>query len=70
MKYLIVLEPTANGFSAYTPDFDGCVAAGDSREETLALMREAIEFHLEGLAECGLPIPKPGCESAYVEIAV
>src|SRR5947209_7438870 len=47
MKYFIILEPTPTGFSAYSPDVDGCVAAGDSREETIVLMREAIEFHLE-----------------------
>jgi predicted RNase H-like HicB family nuclease len=68
MKYLIVLEPTTTGFSAYSPDLDGCVAAGDDREETIALMREAIEFHLEGLTNAGEPIPAPTSESTYVEI--
>ena len=68
MRYLIVLEPTPTGFSAYSPDLDGCVAAGDDREETIALMREAIAFHLEGLAEAGEPIPVPSSESAYVEV--
>jgi len=68
MKYVIILEPTATGYSAYSPDLDGCVAAGGDRDETVALMREAIEFHLEGLAAEGLPIPVPQCESAYVEI--
>jgi predicted RNase H-like HicB family nuclease len=68
MTYLIVLEPTPTGFSAYSPDLDGCVAAGDNREETIALMREAIEFHLEGLAEAGEAIPVPSSESAYVEV--
>lgn len=50
MKYLIILEPTDAGYSAYSPDLDGCVAAGDDRDETIALMREAIKFHLEGMA--------------------
>ena len=68
MRYLIVLEPTSKGFSAYSPDLDGCVAAADDREETIALMREAIAFHLEGLAESGEPVPTPKCESAYVEV--
>ena len=68
MKYLIVLEPTATGFSAYSPDLDGCVAAAEGREETIELMREAIAFHLEGLAELGEPIPVPSSESAYVEV--
>lgn len=68
MKYLIILEPTDNGFSAYSPDLDGCVAAGDDREETITLMREAIEFHLEGLAAEGLPIPSPRSEAEIVEV--
>lgn len=68
MKYLIVLEPTPTGFSAYSPDLDGCVAAASDREETIALMREAIAFHLEGLAEAGEPVPEPTSESAYVDV--
>jgi len=70
LKYLIILEPTSTGFSAYSPDLDGCVAAGDDREETIALMREAIAFHLEGLAEVGAAIPSPSSEPAYVEVVV
>lgn len=68
MKYLIILEPTATGYSAYSPDFDGCVAAGDDRDETIALMREAIEFHVEGLIAEGCPVPGPQSESTYVEV--
>lgn len=70
MRYLIVLEPTSTGFSAYSPDLEGCVAAGGDREETIALMREAVAFHLEGLAGSGEPIPGPSSESAYVEVPV
>jgi predicted RNase H-like HicB family nuclease len=69
MKYLIILEPNLNGYSAYSPDLEGCVAAGDDREETIALMKEAIAFHLEGLAIAGEPIPTPASESAYVEVS-
>jgi predicted RNase H-like HicB family nuclease len=68
MRYLIILEPTPTGFSAYSPDLEGCVAAGDDREETIQLMQEAIAFHLEGLVAAGEPIPAPSCESAYVEV--
>jgi len=68
MKYLIVLEPTSTGFSAYSPDLDGCVAAAEGREETIELMREAIAFHIEGLAEAGEPVPVGSSESAYVEV--
>ena len=68
MKYLIILEPTATGYSAYSPDLDGCAAAGDDREETIALMQDAIAFHLEGLALEGHQAPSPQSESTYVEI--
>jgi predicted RNase H-like HicB family nuclease len=69
MKYLIILEPTGTGYSAYSPDLEGCVAAGDDREETIELMREAIAFHLEGLAADGLPVPAPQSEAELVEVA-
>jgi predicted RNase H-like HicB family nuclease len=68
MKYLIILEPTPTGYSAYSPDLDGCVAAGSDRDETIVLMREAIEFHLEGLIAEGHSVPSPQSESTYVEI--
>ena len=69
MKYLIILEPTSTGYSAYSPDIDGYVAAGGDREETVALMQEATAFHLEGMVLEGYPIPAPQSESAYIEIA-
>ena len=69
MKYLVILEPTDTGYSAYSPDLDGCVAAGADRAETIALIQEAIAFHLEGLAAEGLPIPAPRSETAEVEVA-
>jgi predicted RNase H-like HicB family nuclease len=68
MRFLIILEPTSTGYSAYSPDLDGCVAAGDDRDETIALMREAIEFHLEGLAAAGEAAPSPTSEPVYVEV--
>jgi predicted RNase H-like HicB family nuclease len=64
MTHLVILEPTSTGFSAYSPDLDGCVAAGENRDETIALMREAIAFHLESLSLAGEVIPAPSCESA------
>ena len=69
MKYLIVIEQTETGFSAYSPDIPGCVSTGSTQEETLANMREAIIFHIEGLREEGFPIPKPSSISSYVEVA-
>lgn len=57
MKYLVIYERTATGYSAYAPDLPGCITTGPTLEETERLMKEAIEFHLEGLREDGLPIP-------------
>ncbi|MCZ2342690.1 MAG: type II toxin-antitoxin system HicB family antitoxin [Bacteroidales bacterium] len=68
MKYLIILEPTETGFSAYSPDLDGCVAAGDDREETISLMKEAIQFHLEGLTAAGQPLPQPQSEATLIAV--
>ena len=68
MKYLVILEQTRTGYSAYSPDLDGCVAAGDNRDETITLMREAIAFHLEGMAAEGLPVPPPYSEAELVEV--
>jgi len=59
MKYLIVIERTATGYSAYSPDLPGCIATGSSREGTEREMREAIAFHLDGLKAEGAPIPEP-----------
>ena len=69
MKYLIVVEKTATGFSAYSPDILGCVATGITQEETQANMKEAIAFHVEGLKKEGFPIPQPSAKSAYIEVA-
>jgi predicted RNase H-like HicB family nuclease len=68
-KYLIVIEKTETGFSSYSPDLLGCVSTGATRSEVEANMREAIEFHLEGMQEEGYPIPHPSSESAYLEVA-
>ena len=59
MKYLIVLEKTATGFSAYSPDLPGCIATGETEAEVTANMKEAIEFHLDGLREEGMVVPVP-----------
>lgn len=67
MKYLIVVEETETGFSAYSPDLDGCVATGVTREEVQHEMQEAIAFHLEGMRLEGIPSPSPHAFAAYVE---
>jgi len=69
MKYLIVIEKSKTGYSAYSPDLPGCVSTGSTIEETELNMREAIAFHLDGLKEEGYEIPKPTSHSSYVEIA-
>ncbi len=69
MQYLIVIEKTETGYSAYSPDLPGCVSTGATREELEQNMREAIEFHLDGLKAENLEIPKATTSSAYVEVA-
>jgi len=68
MQYAVVVEKTGNGYSAYVPDLPGCVAAARTRAETERLIREAIQFHLEGLRENGDPIPKPTTGVQLVEV--
>ena len=68
MKYLIVIEKTSTGYSAYSPDLPGCVSTGATREETERSMQEAIEFHLEGMKAEGLEIPEPSSSSAYIDV--
>ena len=69
MKYLIVIEKSETGFSAYSPDLPGCVSTGTTIEETETNVREAIEFHIEGLRKEGYEIPRPSSRSTYVEVA-
>ncbi|VAX32466.1 hypothetical protein MNBD_NITROSPIRAE01-2163 [hydrothermal vent metagenome] len=67
MRYLVVIEQTNSGYSAYSPDLPGCVTTGASQKEAEQNMRDAIRFHIEGLKQEGLKIPKPS--SAYVDVA-
>lgn len=69
-RYLVVIEPSSNGFGAYAPDVPGCIAVGDTPDEAIQLFREALEMHLEGLREDGLPIPEPTSQAGYVQIRV
>ena len=68
-RYLIVIEDTATGFSAYSPDLPGCIATGQTRVEVESEMGEAIEFHIEGLRMAGESVPRPHSQAAYFEIA-
>jgi predicted RNase H-like HicB family nuclease len=68
MRFAILIEKTDAGFSALVPDLPGCIAAGETREETLQLMREAIEFHIQGMNLNGETIPQPTSSFEYVDI--
>jgi predicted RNase H-like HicB family nuclease len=69
MKYAIVIEDAGANFSAYVPDLPGCVATGSTVEETEQAIREAVQFHLEGLRSDNLPIPRASSRVDYVEVA-
>lgn len=69
LSYMVIIEAGEGNFGAYAPDLPGCVAVGDSIEETLREMESAIEFHLEGLRLEGFPIPKPSIV-AHREVTV
>lgn len=68
-EYVVIFERANGNWSAYVPDLPGCVAAGKTREETDQLIREAIEFHIEGLKMDGISIPEPTTEAGRVSIA-
>lgn len=68
VRYVVIVEQGENGFGAYVPDLPGCAAVGETKDEALRLIQEAIKLHLEGLRQEGLPIPKPSSSSEYVEV--
>ena len=68
MQYLVVIERGPTSFGAYVPDLPGCVAVGKSQAEVEALIRKAIEFHIEGLREEGRPLPEPTSTGQVVTI--
>jgi predicted RNase H-like HicB family nuclease len=67
-RYLIIIEETGTGYSAYSPDLPGCVATGAVRDSVEREMHNAIEFHLDGLLRAGEPIPLPRSEASYCEV--
>ena len=69
MRYAVVIERAENNYSAYVPDLPGCVATDATVEDTEAQIREAIECHIAGLREDGVPIPPPSSRVDYVEVA-
>ncbi|HSY47891.1 MAG TPA: type II toxin-antitoxin system HicB family antitoxin [Thermoanaerobaculia bacterium] len=69
-EYVVVVEKSESGFGAYAPDLPGCVAAAETRDETLALIREAIELHIENLREAGEEVPAPTSTAERVVVHV
>jgi len=68
MRYMVVVERGEASWGAHVPDLPGCMAVGETREEVLRLIREAIELHIDGLKEDGLPVPTPSSEGEFVEV--
>ena len=68
MRYTVIVERGESGWGAHVPDLPGCVAVGDSREQVLELIREAIDLHLQTMREEGLPIPEPRSEGEVIEV--
>ena len=68
MRYAVIVEEGESSFGAYLPDIPGCVAVGDTKEEVMQLIQEAIEFHIEGLWADGQPIPQPSSSFDYVDV--
>ena len=69
MKYAVIIEKGEDGYGAYVPDLPGCIAAGDTKDEVIKLIQEAIEFHIEGLKEDGQIIPEPSSTIEIIEVA-
>ena len=68
MRYAVVIEGEPGDYSAYVPDLPGCVTIGDTLDEVIREMQEAIQFHIDGLREDGLPIPEPTTQVDYADI--
>lgn len=69
MRYTIVIEQSPQNYAAYAPDLPGCVATGTTRDEVVAEMRRAIEFHIESLREHGEPVPTGRCTAVVIDLA-
>jgi predicted RNase H-like HicB family nuclease len=69
MRYVVIIERGHQSWGAHVPDLPGCVAVGETRAEVLQLIREAIDFHIEGLRQDGLPVPPSNSESEFVEVS-
>lgn len=70
MRYMVVVEKGSSSYGAFVPDLPGCIAVGETEAETLALIGEAIQFHLEDMRASGFQIPLPASKSTFVEVAL
>ena len=68
MQYAVIIEKSDTGFGAFVPDLPGCVAVGETEDEVRQLIREAVEFHLDGIREDGEPIPPPTARVEYIDV--
>ena len=68
-EYTVIYEKGADNWSAYVPDLPGCIATGKTREETELHIREAIDFHIEGMRHHGEPVPDPSIEAGTVSVS-
>ena len=68
MRYMVVIERGESSWRAHVPDLPGCVAIGETRDEVVGLIREAVALHIDGLRQVGLPVPKPTSEGEFVDV--
>ncbi len=68
-RYLVIIEQSTTGFSAFLPDLPGCIATGATREEVAMAIHDGVGFHIDGLREAGDPVPPPRSTATYVEVA-
>ena len=68
-QYVVIYEKAPKNWSAYVPDLPGCISTGETRSDVERNIKEAIEFHIEGLLEDGQPVPEPGSEAGLVQVA-
>ena len=69
MRYMVIVEKGESSYGAFVPDLPGCIAVGETEQEVIELIQEAIQFHLEDLQTEGQPIPQPVSKSTFIEVA-
>ncbi|SJM91171.1 conserved hypothetical protein [Crenothrix polyspora] len=69
MRYMVIVEKGKSSYGAFVPDLPGCIAVGETEQEVMELIQEAIEFHLEDLQLEGQPLPQPVSKSTFVDVA-